>query len=80
MTTETRKRRKYAVDFNRDAVALVTEQGYIPSETARSLGIGDSVPSRNEPLYVVVIVWGIVSMENAHAQRSTQDVSCHTHR
>jgi transposase-like protein len=28
MTTETRKRRNYTEDFKRDAVALVTEQGY----------------------------------------------------
>ena len=39
MTTETRKRRNYTEDFKRDAVALVTEQGYKPSEAARSLGI-----------------------------------------
>ena len=37
MTTETRKRRNYTEDFKRDAVALVTEQGYKPSEAARSL-------------------------------------------
>jgi transposase len=40
MTTETRKRRNYTEDFKRDAVALVTEQGYKPSEAARNLGIG----------------------------------------
>ena len=40
MTTETRKRRNYTEDFKRDAVALVTEQGYKSSEAARSLGIG----------------------------------------
>jgi|GEM_PF-2405905 len=28
MTTETRKRREYTEDFKRDAVALVTDQGY----------------------------------------------------
>jgi transposase InsO family protein len=43
MTTETRKRRNYTEDFKRDAVALVTEQGYKPSEAARSLGIGDNL-------------------------------------
>ena len=42
MTTETKKRRNYTEDFKRDAVALVTEQGYKPSEAARSLGIGDN--------------------------------------
>ena len=46
MTTETRKRREYAEDFKRDAVALVTEQGYKPSEAARSLGIGDNLIRR----------------------------------
>jgi len=42
MTTETRKRRDCTEEFKRDAVALVTEQGYKPSETARSLGIGNN--------------------------------------
>ena len=46
MTTETRKRRNYKEDFKRDAVALVTEQGYKPSEAARSLGIGDNLIRR----------------------------------
>ena len=46
MTTETRKRREYTEDFKRDAVALVTEQSYKPSEAARSLGIGDNLIRR----------------------------------
>ena len=46
MTTETKKRREYTEDFKRDAVALVTEQGYKPSEAARSLGIGDNLVRR----------------------------------
>jgi transposase len=46
MTTETRKRREYTEDFKRDAVALVTEEGYKPSEAARSLGIGDNLIRR----------------------------------
>ena len=46
MTTETRKRRNYTEDFKRDAVALVTEQGYKPSEAARSLGVGDNLIRR----------------------------------
>ena len=46
MTTETRKRRNYTEDFKRDAVALVTEQGYNPSEAARSLGIGANLIRR----------------------------------
>ena len=40
MTTENRKRRNYTEDFKREAVALVTEQGYKISEAARSLDIG----------------------------------------
>lgn len=46
MTTETRKRRSYTEDFKRDAVALVTEQGYKVSEAARSLGIKDNLLRR----------------------------------
>ena len=46
MTTETRKRRNYTEDFKRDAVALVTEQGYKTAEAARSLGIGDNLIRR----------------------------------
>lgn len=46
MTTETRKRRDYTEDFKRDAVALVTEQGYKPTEAARSLGIGANLIRR----------------------------------
>ena len=46
MPTETRKRRNYTEDFKREAVALVTEQGYKPSEAARSLGIGDNLIRR----------------------------------
>ena len=46
MTTETRKRRNYTEDFKRDAVSLVTEQGYKTSEAAWSLGIGDNLIRR----------------------------------
>jgi len=46
MTTETRKRRNYTEDFKRDAVALVTEQGYKTSEATQSLGIGDNLIRR----------------------------------
>ena len=46
MTTETRKRRNYTEDFKRDAVALVTEQGYKPTEAARCLGVGDNLIRR----------------------------------
>jgi len=42
MTAETRTRRKFTEDFNRDAVALVTEHGYKVSEAARSLDINDN--------------------------------------
>ena len=35
MTKVARKRRSYTEDFKRDAVALVTEQGYKVSEACR---------------------------------------------
>ena len=34
-----RKRRSYAEEFKRDAVKLVSEQGYSLSEAARNLGV-----------------------------------------
>ena len=43
MTTEKRTRRNYTEDFKRDAVTLVTEQGYKIAEAARSLGINDNL-------------------------------------
>ena len=46
MTTETRKRRDYTEDFKRDAVSLVTEQGYKISEAAPSLDIGAGLLGR----------------------------------
>jgi len=46
MTTETRKRRTYTEDFKRDAVALVTEQGYKAAEAARSLDVGGNLVRR----------------------------------
>ena len=46
MTTEAKKRRNYTEDFKRDAVALVTEQGYKVSEAARSLDVGDNLIRR----------------------------------
>ena len=46
MTTEKRKRREYTEEFKREAVALVTEQGYKPSEAARRLGIGNDLVRR----------------------------------
>lgn len=36
-------RRKYTDDFKRDAVALVTQQGYSVSEAGKSLGINDNL-------------------------------------
>lgn len=42
MTTETKRRRRYTEDFKREAVALVTEQGYSIAEAARSLGINSN--------------------------------------
>lgn len=46
MATEKKTRRKYTEDFKRDAVALVTEQGYKVSQAARSLGINDNLLRR----------------------------------
>ena len=46
MTTQSSKRRNYTEDFKRDAVTLVTDQGYKVSEAARSLGIGDGLLRR----------------------------------
>ncbi len=46
MTTEKRKRSTYTEDFKRDAVALVTEQGYKISEAARSLDVGANLIRR----------------------------------
>ena len=40
------KRRKYTAEFRKDAVKLVTEQGYKISEAARNLGIHDGVLRR----------------------------------
>ena len=38
--------KEYTEDFKREAVALVTEQGYKVSEVARSLDIGDNLLRR----------------------------------
>ncbi len=46
MTTETTKRRSYTEEFKREAVALVTEQGYKICEAARSLDIGANLLGR----------------------------------
>ncbi len=46
MTTAKRTRRNYTEEFKRDAVALVTEQGYKISEAARSLEIGENLVRR----------------------------------
>ena len=46
MTTATRTRRNYTEDFKREAVALVTEQGYKISEAARGLEIGANLLGR----------------------------------
>ena len=42
MTTQKRKRRRYTEDFKREAVALVTEQGYSVADAARSLDVGEN--------------------------------------
>jgi transposase len=40
------KRRQYTEEFKRDAIRLVTEQGYSVSETARNLGINAQMLGR----------------------------------
>ena len=42
----TTRRRAYTEDFKRDAVALVTEQGYSIAEAARSLEVGANLLGR----------------------------------
>lgn len=39
MTNEKLSRKKYSEEFKKDAVALVTTQGYRVTEAARSLGV-----------------------------------------
>ena len=41
-----RNRKKYTQEFKRDAVSLVTEQGYSYAEAGRSLGINTNMLSR----------------------------------
>ena len=43
MTTEKRQRRSFPEDFKREAVALITEQGYSVAEASRSLDIHENV-------------------------------------
>jgi transposase len=42
----TTRRRAYTEDFKRDAVALVTDQGYSVAEAARSLDVGAGLLGR----------------------------------
>ena len=46
MTTEKRKRSNFPEDFKREAVSLVTEQGYKISEAARSPDVGANLIGR----------------------------------
>ncbi len=46
MTSKTRTRRAYTEEFKREAVALVTEQGYRITQAARSLDIGANLLGR----------------------------------
>lgn len=41
--TDKKVKRQYTAEFRKEAVALVTEQGYRVTEAARSLGIGESL-------------------------------------
>jgi len=59
MTTQSSKRRSYTEDFKRDAVALVTDQGYKTSDAARSLGIGDGLLRRWRQEFEQGVVTGL---------------------
>lgn len=52
MTAETKRRRKYTEDFKREAVALVTEQGYTVAEAARNLDINSNMLGRWKQRFV----------------------------
>lgn len=41
-----KKRKKYTREFKEEAVKLITEQGYQIAETARNLGINETMLSR----------------------------------
>ena len=42
----TKKRREYTADFKREAVRLVTDEGYSLAEAGRSLGVGSTLIGR----------------------------------
>ena len=42
----TERRQKYTAEFKRDAVKLVTEQGYAIAEAARNLGLNGNMLGR----------------------------------
>jgi transposase len=42
----TRQRKKYTAEFKQEAVGLVTEHGYNPTEAGRSLGINGNMVRR----------------------------------
>ena len=44
--TKKRKRRTHSEEFKREAVKLVTDQGYSVAEAARNLGIGSNLLHR----------------------------------
>jgi transposase len=46
MTTEKQTRRKYSEEFKREAVALVTDQGYKLAEAARSVDVNANLLSK----------------------------------
>ncbi len=46
MTSKKTRRPNFTEDFKRDAVALVTEQGYSQAEAGRSLGVGANLIGR----------------------------------
>jgi len=46
MTTSKRTKRTYSEEFKREAVALVTEQGYSKAEAGRSLDVAPNMIGR----------------------------------
>ena len=63
MSNKKSTRRQYTEDFKRDAVALVTEQGYKLAEAGRSLGINADLIRR----------WRLELEDDATGQRLTSD-------
>ena len=70
MSALTRQKWTYTEEFKRDAVALVTKQGYSAAEAARSLGINDNLIYKwRKEFELRDSGSGISEMERAELQR-----------